>query len=389
MAPKPFEYNADGTSMKCPASPTVSVQDEKQVKQVLPQAKDAQSSNTPLSLVVLGIFGQGGEWDEEEEDYKTPPMTRYRLKTTDPDDEEYEAARFVPVEGLVAEDGPHEFYHNDLSDDEDESDKIGDRAVLLQSIENYEAVSKNPNLKAYFHLADKEYSSEDQPVTLTDHELLKERALEDPRFGEQLIVEGATPHDVSLGDIFEVAGGESPLKLQVTCPRKPCYYLDKKNKTPMGSKGIKQHATPTGLAGWFTSVLVEGELKDGMKLVRTQHPYPKWTLANLSQALYGGEGDPKALLRGAASWGRSKEELQELIDNPILCGEEWKDELQPLMDKIVEEEGISGQLESSMSSFVESFTFMFGQLCALPTAACMDFGCFDIHEDDHIVKWTA
>ena len=385
MAPKPYEYKDDP---RAPPSPTINRLESG--KRPL-QAVQSESTSTPLSLVVLGIFGQGGDWDDEKEEYKTPPMTRYRLNTTDPDGDNYESALFVPTEGLTVGGDAHEFYHNDLSDDEDEDDKIGDRAILFQSIENYEKASTKESLAEYFHLADKEAMEEGNPLTLTDRELLKGRALKDPRFGEQVIVEGATPADISLGDIFEIAGGKSPLKVQVTSPRKPCYELDKKNKTPMGARGIKQYAATTGLAGWFTSVLVQGERKDGMRLVRTQHPYPKWTMENLCQALYGGEGDPKALLRGKASWGRSRGELQELMDIDILCGEEWRDELKPLMEKLIAEEKEKGYFSSELEcstataffdSITDSFNSVFSSLCNLSM-----LGCFDFDEDHLACKW--
>lgn len=288
------------------------------------------STEPELLLTVFGVYGQY----KDHPLYcskKSPGMLRYRLNLTDPDGEGYEKALFVPIDGLTAEDGPHDFWHIDCDENEMKA-KIGERAVLFQSMEVYETFNKHDKFKSYFHLEDKKDElSEDKPLTFSLQTLLRERISEDPRFGEQIIVEGATPKNICVGDIFEVEGGLSALKFQVTSPRKPCWYLDKKNNTPRGAKGIKCYCQSRGLGGWFTSVLVKGELVDGMKLVRTAHPHPKLNLETISQALFGGEGDPNAVNRGAASWGRSQEELQELNDMAALADYEWKEEIVELM----------------------------------------------------------
>ena len=158
-----------------------------------------------------------------------------------------------------------------------------------------------------------------------------ELILENPRFGEQVIVKGISAKDIAIGDIFEVEGGHSPLKVEVSSPRLPCSYVDKRNGSPFGMKGVKRYTMTEGLAGWFTRVLVPGELRDGMHLVRTAHPHPKWTLPEISKALYG-EGPKRRQMLGYPYWNRSKEELQELCNLKELGQVDWKDEAQWILD---------------------------------------------------------
>jgi hypothetical protein len=85
------------------------------------------------------------------------------------------------------------------------------------------------------------------------------------------------------------------------------------------------------LGGWFARVLVPGELRDGMKLIRTAHPHPKWTLTYISHALYG-EGPKRHLLMGRAYWNRGINELKELCGIEQLGRYEWKDEAEYILE---------------------------------------------------------
>ena len=158
-----------------------------------------------------------------------------------------------------------------------------------------------------------------------------ELILDNRRFGEQVIVKGISAKDIAIGDIFEVEVGHSSLKVEVSSPRLPCSYVDKRNGSPFGMKGVKRYTMTEGLAGWFTRVLVPGELRDGMHLVRTAHPQPKWTLPEISRALYG-EGPKRRQMLGYPYWNRSKEELQELCNLKALGRVEWKDEAMWILD---------------------------------------------------------
>lgn len=302
-------------------------------------------------------------------------MLRYRIETLDTESDEFEVALFRPGDGLIwtdpdtEEQTPHEFYHTTLKDRRARED----RAVLFQSLENYEAVAANRDFLEHFHLKDKGDDVRRAlgfwgPGALDDatRDVLRERVLEQPdereaarggaapprgpTFGEQVVVEGASPGDIALGDVFQAAGGRgSDLRVQVTSPRKPCYWVDRKNGTPMGLGGVKAFAQSRGLAGWFTRVLAEGELEDGMELVRTSHPHPEWTLEEVSRAMYGGEGKTatgaegaRAMSHGVASWGRSRRELRRLLEVEELGVYEWREEAEKLMDALPEEDEAEG-----------------------------------------------
>ena len=228
-----------------------------------------------------------------------------------------------------------------------------ERAILWQSIDNYEALLGHPTHSKYFlpptivtseRGDDKvaaDPSTEQTAAAATDGsgtsanaditEEAIELILDNPRFGEQVIVKGIKASDIAIGDIFEVEGGHSPLKVEVSSPRLPCSYVDKRNGAPFGMKGVKRYTMTEGLAGWFTRVLVAGELREDMVLVRTAHPYPKWTLPEISRALYG-EGPRRRQMLGYPYWSRSREELQELCNLKALGRVEWKDEAKWILD---------------------------------------------------------
>jgi hypothetical protein len=60
-----------------------------------------------------------------------------------------------------------------------------------------------------------------------------------------------------------------------------------------------------------------------MRLVRTEQPYPQWTLTFISQVLWN-EGTEMDSMRGKASWCRDIELLRELVNLPALPEYEWK-----------------------------------------------------------------
>ena len=86
----------------------------------------------------------------------------------------------------------------------DEYDSIvEERAILLQSLENYEKL----------------------------HKEMKNNTIQDiPSFGENIVVSGLDSDNICIGDKFKIKGDHSNLIIQVTSPRKPCYKIDKKHK---------------------------------------------------------------------------------------------------------------------------------------------------------------
>lgn len=215
----------------------------------------------------------------------------------------HQEAMFLPGTGLVN----GYFWH--LVNKQNGKGVVADRAILFQSEEHYERIIKDPRFSSCFD--DIDYKTA-------------------PSFGEQVIVQGCDSSQLAVGDIFEVEGKLSPLVVEVTAPRKPCYHVNKRHGTANGANGMQRHALTNSLSGWFTRVLVGGELRDGMKLIRTQHPNPKWTLTYMSNALYN-EGGKQDYLMCKAKWNRSKSELQELVDLPQLGNYEWKTEAEKLL----------------------------------------------------------
>eukprot|EP00550_Attheya_septentrionalis_P011094 CAMPEP_0198302870 /NCGR_PEP_ID=MMETSP1449-20131203/56590_1 /TAXON_ID=420275 /ORGANISM="Attheya septentrionalis, Strain CCMP2084" /LENGTH=462 /DNA_ID=CAMNT_0044005343 /DNA_START=250 /DNA_END=1638 /DNA_ORIENTATION=- len=254
---------------------------------------------------------------DEEEEKKSEDEPKVQI--------EFEKALFLPSQGLAG----NRFWHNDEDEHSDESRSsvvFEERAILFQSIENYQRLINEPTLAVYFlPTTEKMEGGFDQ--TQDAIELI----LDEPRFGEQVIVKGCSANDIAIGDRFEVEGGFSTLKLEVSSPRLPCSYVDKRNGSPFGLKGVKRFAMTNGLAGFFTRVLEEGELQDGMRLVRTSHPHPKWTLSYISMALYG-EGGRRRLMKGEAYWAREESELRELCNLKELGVSEWKEEADYILE---------------------------------------------------------
>ena len=82
-------------------------------------------------------------------------------------------------------------------------------SVLVQSLETYE------------HLINHEQMSKFMPSTPM-------QAASEARFGENLIVSGLEQTAICIGDVFE---SENGVRLEVSSPRLPCAYVDKRNGT--------------------------------------------------------------------------------------------------------------------------------------------------------------
>ena len=170
---------------------------------------------------------------------KDQVCVRRRMKTRpigqedDENDCSYETANFVPIRGLEHASEFWNMYN---------SNKYGlleDRAILFQSSDHYEKLMKDPKFKNCFK--DEDY-------------------MQYPTFGEQIIVRGINSSQLAVGDIFEVEDRLSSLVVEITSPRLPCYAIDKRHDTK-GLQGMKRHVMTYGLGGWFTRVLVAGELR--------------------------------------------------------------------------------------------------------------------------------
>jgi len=317
LPPELESLHSDSTSISSAVpSPTSSSKNDETQFSDSENGTDVQAErNKPVRFCVKGLYTMYPATKEEEESCERQFICRRRRMNTRPfkntsdekeddvkksdDDEEveYETAMFIPKIGLVGAKFWHQY---------DKTAKVirEDRAVLFQSQEHYQRLMSHKRYGASF---------EDIDYMLN------------PTFGEQVIVSGIDISDLAIGDIFEIEGGHSPLVVEITAPRKPCTWMNRKHGTANGRKGIQNYSHKRNIAGWFARVLVAGELLEEMKFVRKAHPNPKWTLTCIHKALYG-EGDDTETLRNQSSWNRSREELEELIAIPQLGEFEWKAE---------------------------------------------------------------
>jgi len=349
------------------------------------------------SMQVRGIYAQGTVPREDElpEDYglrcvsKDQIMCRRRMNTPPIDFDEtqdcdgmmgdFERAMFVIEHGLVGS----VFFHSDLEEhdiDNEESSEADDdriyeeRAVLLQSLEHYEMFLEDENMSQYFRQDNFEVFDRQSMARLEkeDDEFIGSRyerhrpelldILRNPRFGEQIIVSGLQASQICIGDIFEVEAGKSTLRLEVTSPRTVCAWVDKRVASPYGLKGIKRYCNKRGLGGWFARVLTSGELRHGMKLIRTSRPHPKWNLEYISFAMLG-EGPTRYLASAWTYWVREKGELEELVNLKQLGNFEWKDEATWMLNHFDQYE----RTRETLSENSKSILFPVSQLMQHPS----------------------
>eukprot|EP00977_Amphora_coffeiformis_P011256 scaffold2707_cov169-Amphora_coffeaeformis.AAC.12 len=276
-----------------------------------------------------------------------------------------EPASFVPEHGLVGS----LFYHNNLKEHEgpvettnkkvttkekdgsptyplDNPNRVyEERAILMQSLEHYEELASIATTAPFF-------AALTSTITNTsNHKIDPERVLSDPRFGEQIIVQGFHAKSTFVGDVLMFCrsdeNGDEPtdattisndrLVVQVTSPRLACSRVDQKNGSPFGSRGVRRHVNTHGLGGWFVRVLQAGRIEDGMKVVKVRPQSnpdggSSWTLAQVAQALYG-ECDTRHYHLNKPQWNRSKAELEDLCSIAPLGWLEWKAEAQKILDR--------------------------------------------------------
>ena len=197
----------------------------------------------------------------------------------------------------------NDWHKNDVVKEE-YKESSNERAILLQSSENY-AFIKN----AFPKLIKKDYGT----------------------FGENIVVSGLKVSDISIGDIFIVKSGESKLTIQVTSPRKPCFKIDRAHKSLYGLHGLKRYSLTHGVGGWFCKILVPGKLSVKDELIRISNPYPKWSIEFTSKCLYSG-GNYKIQSRCSAYWYETKELLEELASIKELATCEWREEVIKLLN---------------------------------------------------------
>ena len=261
------------------------------------------------------------------------------------EDEELEEAIFVPEKGLVGS----IFYHADINQHEEEDDSrprnYEERPILFQAVDHDDKqLLHEPKLSKYF----KEESDEANAKLPRTVRRLKRRQITKWRFRTRisklfwrilalvsrlLFRVSIYASQIAIGDIFEIEGGLSPLKVEITCPRLCCAWVDKRQGSPFGLAGVNIFCNKNRLGGFFAWVLVAGELRDEMGFVPYLASASKgsgWTLACMSEALYG-EGPKTYLMSSWAHWQCSKEELKELCKVEQLGRYEWKEEAECIL----------------------------------------------------------
>lgn len=146
-------------------------------------------------------------------------------------------------------------------------------------------------------------------------------------FGENLLLSGdLTAKTLCIGDVLHIVRpghGAAPEEivgvLQVSNPRLPCFKVDHKHKTsqpgqPAAGPTVRGTCAATGLAGFFCRVLQPGSLAAGDRLVLAQRHRPQWTLAGLSDLLYGGRNAKQAEIR---EWRGTEAQLKELLEERV------------------------------------------------------------------------
>jgi MOSC domain-containing protein YiiM len=174
-----------------------------------------------------------------------------------------------------------------------------DRSILIQTKEHLsELVATFPELK----------SSLEAPCS----------------FGQNLLISGdLTAKTVCIGDVLHVVrpginGTPDQIVgiLQVSNPRLPCFKVDYKHKTsqpgePSAAVTVRGKCAASGLGGFFCRVLQPGSIAPTDRLVVAQRPHTQWTLARISELMYGGINAKQAELR---VWRGTEEQLHELME---------------------------------------------------------------------------
>lgn len=106
-------------------------------------------------------------------------------------------------------------------------------------------------------------------------------------FGENLVVEGVTEHELCLGDLFQIGSA----LVELSQSRQPCWKLNLKfNRSDMARR-----VQSTGRTGWYFRVLEPGMISAGMQARLLDRPHAEWPLNRVWRLLYHEMLDKHAL----------------------------------------------------------------------------------------------
>lgn len=136
-----------------------------------------------------------------------------------------------------------------------------------------------------------------------------------PKCGENILLpKELNRKTVCIGDIYKVKNSTAILK--VTNPRRPC------NRYNSIGDGTFKLAMKNALAGFFLSVIKEGEININSEIELISRPNPQWTIYRVHLLVFGESGvDKKPKFTG------TKQELKELANLEDLGWFQWREYL--------------------------------------------------------------
>lgn len=125
-------------------------------------------------------------------------------------------------------------------------------------------------------------------------------------FGENISSIGMTENTVCIGDTYLIG---KEVMVQVTCPRDPCFKLNKRfNLTTLAAR-----MELAGCTGWFYRVITDGVIKQGDKIKLLTRPHPNLTVKTVSKVLTPNVHIPKDIINELLSCVYLAEKWKEML----------------------------------------------------------------------------
>lgn len=107
-------------------------------------------------------------------------------------------------------------------------------------------------------------------------------------FGENILVEGMSESDVSVGDVYSLGGAV----VEVSQPRQPCRKQARRWKI----HNLVALMVEACRCGWYLRVRQEGLVQAGDRFSLIERPYPEWTISRAHQVMHFGKADRETSL---------------------------------------------------------------------------------------------
>ena len=126
-------------------------------------------------------------------------------------------------------------------------------------------------------------------------------------FGENVTIEGDFADEtVCVGDVWKIGD----VVLEVSQPRQPCWKLARR----LERADIVDKVMERGWGGWYSRVILEGSIGEGMQVELVERKYPEWPVVRAVRAMYerkNSRGPARELAQVAELSARWKRELLE------------------------------------------------------------------------------